>query len=648
MFVVQILGYGSVGGMEVSDVESALRVFGKSTFRLCQRELIECALHGRSCLGVMPTGFGKSLCYQLPAWMMPGITLVISPLIALMKDQVASLKAIGVSAARFDFTLSAEEKDEMFAQVLHGMVKILFLAPESLESAWVRAMVSQCSISMLVVDEAHCLSEWGHSFRPDYLSIPGFVKKYGIKPVMTLTATATKNVCDDLCRQFEIRQDCVFRLPPYRSNIWRGVKMLIECEKFSFLSELLRDGASLPAIVYVRSRKDADELAAELIKLGISAKSYHAGMNAESRFIVQNEFLNDSLQVMVATIAFGMGIDKANVRMVVHYHPPTSIEAYVQESGRAGRDGEPAKSWVMLSSADVVAVENRLYAGVPDREGLYGLLSRLARPGQLIFSNYEVTTAYDLPETTVEFVLYELKNRGFLHELSKGYKYYKVRPLFGMEDILCGRANEEISHLRWLNEHREGEVMDLAIQLNLSWSETCHWLDEVALSGEWKVEYRQKALELKSDGFVLDEMVQWFDNYVADSLFQGLARWKGFLNLWQTGMCQNRQIDIYFGFSENAEACAHCASCVGELPQKLDSPHYVPCLSLEHRQELMQLLLKHKVALGRPSQLVRFLLGISTPASLRARLWNHPLYGSQASAMWGDLIMEAKALFGHR
>ncbi len=634
--------------MELCDVESALCVFGKLTFRPLQRELIECVLHGRSCLGVMPTGFGKSLCYQLPAWIMPGMTLVISPLIALMKDQVASLKAIGISAARFDSTLSAEERDELFAQLVQGAVKILFLAPESLESNFVRTIVSQCSISMLVVDEAHCLSEWGHSFRPDYLAIPGFVKKHGIKPVMTLTATATKNVCDDLCRQFEIRQDSVFRLPPYRSNIWRGVKTMPECEKLSSLTKMLREGASLPAIVYVRSRKDADELATELSKLGFSTKSYHAGMNAESRFIVQNEFLNNSLDVLVATIAFGMGIDKANVRMVVHYHPPTSIEAYVQESGRAGRDGEPAKSCVFLSSSDAVVVENRLYAGLPDREGLHGFLSMLARPGELIFSNYEVTTGYDLPETAMEFVLYELKNRGYIHELSKGYKYYKVRPLFVMEDILCGREKDEIAHLRWLNEHREGEVIDLAMQLNLSWHDARQWLDEVALSGEWKVEYRQMGLEIKSDGFLLDEVMKWFDKHFEDSLHQGLARWQEFLNLWKSEMCQNRQIDLYFGFTEYGPSCAHCASCLGELAQKFDSHQDVLCLPVEHRLELMQLILKHKLALSRPSQLVRFLLGISTPASLRARLWSHPLFGSQASAMWEDLITEAKVLFGHR
>ncbi|WP_418178088.1 RecQ family ATP-dependent DNA helicase, partial [Akkermansia sp.] len=416
--------------MHSSPLEDTLRLFGKERFRPMQRELMECALAGRSCIGILPTGSGKSLCYQIPAVLGDGVTVVVSPLIALMRDQVAGLEKLGVAAARYDSSLAEEEKGALLDSLKSGAVRLLFAAPESLESPWMRQAMEFVSPGLFVVDEAHCLSEWGHSFRPDYLGLPVFFKKHGFRSVMALTATATERVCRDLAALFDVQEDCIFRAAPYRANIFRQAEVLKEQDKTARLVQFLKEDGHRPAVVYIRTRKDAENLSYELGKAGFSVKSYHAGMPPETRGLVQDEFLAGAADVLVATIAFGMGIDKPDVRSVVHYHPPASLEAYVQESGRAGRDGLPSFSLVMLSGRDGVAVVNRLHAAEPERHGVKGLASLLSRRGEHIVSLYEASAVHDLPDVAVDRMLFDLKRSGSVREQGMGYKYYTVRPLF--------------------------------------------------------------------------------------------------------------------------------------------------------------------------------------------------------------------------
>ena len=319
-----------------------------------QRELVECALEGRSCIGILPTGSGKSLCYQIPAVLGNGLTVVVSPLIALMRDQVAGLEKLGVAAARYDSTLAEEDKAALMDRLKSGGVRLLFAAPESLESPWIQQVMELVPPGLFVVDEAHCLSEWGHSFRPDYLGLPVFFRKHGFRSVMALTATATEQVCRDLAGLFGVSDECIFRAAPYRANIFRQVETLKDQDKTARLVELLKEGGRRPAVVYTRTRKDAENLSYELGKAGFSVKSYHAGMPPETRGLVQDEFLAGTADVLVATIAFGMGIDKSNVRFVVHYNMPKNMESYYQEAGRAGRDGEPSECILLYGGQDVV------------------------------------------------------------------------------------------------------------------------------------------------------------------------------------------------------------------------------------------------------------------------------------------------------
>lgn len=631
--------------MEFTSLEDALHLFGKEQFRPMQRELIECALSGKSCIGVFPTGFGKSLCYQIPAVLDTRLTIVVSPLIALMRDQVAGLKKLGIAAAKYDSSLEDEKKRCLASELQEGVVRVLFVAPESLESLWLQQVLTRVTPGLLVVDEAHCLSEWGHSFRPDYLRLPSFFKEYRFRSVMALTATATEPVCRDLASLFDVHEDCIFRIAPYRKNIFRRVETMDWKDKTARLVDFLKEHTHRPAVVYVNSRKIAESLSYQLCIAGFASKCYHAGMSQETRSLVQDEYLVGVIDVLVATIAFGMGIDKPDVRSVVHYHPPASLEAYVQESGRAGRDGLPAFSFVMLSSCDEISIVNRLCASEPDCRGVKGLVTLLSRKGRHIISLYEASVIYDLPSVAIDRILFDLKCSNLIYERSKGYKYYKVNPLFNMDEILEGREREECSRLQWLEAHRDGELERLSIEWGISWEEVYAWFVELALSGEWKVDFRQIAIELESVGFDSDEITDRLGNYFSQARQNGLKRWEMCFSALTTSSCLNRTLDAYFGFRESHEPCGHCPGCCDCVPDTLTKFDQEP-IKAELRAAVTMLVEQRNPALSRSTQLSRFLLGIASPATMRARLWRHHLYGAMSDRRWEDVWIEAKALLG--
>ncbi len=612
--------------MNDSQQKEILRTFGLAQLRPGQSTLIDNALAGVNTLGVLPTGHGKSLCYQAAALLLGGTTVVVSPLIALMRDQVQSLQCRGIAAARFDSTLEEEARAALLEDVAAGRVRLLFVAPESLESPALLEALSRAQLSLFVVDEAHCVSEWGHSFRPDYLKLPAWCRARGFNCVMALTATATLRVQVDLCRAFSIESRHVVAHSPYRQNITRLVAAPEDRE--AALLDFLKLSAHRPAIVYTRTRKGAEQLAGVLQQAGLHAACYHAGQNAELREQRQDSFLANTHDVLVATIAFGMGVDKPDVRSVVHFNAPGSPEAYLQESGRAGRDGKPSTSLVLLHGADLRDAHNRICAAEPDAEGVLRAVRMLMPVGTRAVSLWELGTTCDVPDDVAMRALELLQKSGSVRVGERGYKYYKVKALFPMSTILDGREASETKRLQWLDRHREGEVEEAAAAWDCSYAEALAQLRECEAAGEWKLTLRQQALFLASIGTADARCVaaELTAGYSRRTVAEHGRQEKVVDILRGACGCINAALEQYFT-NETRPPCGHCAACLASLPSAI--PVAEPGPPPPPASELPEF--------AREAQRRRFLLGLSSPGSMARRLWAHEHYGCCSAAEWEEL-----------
>ncbi len=608
-----------------------LAQFGKSELRNGQRQLIGLVLAGQNALGVLPTGHGKSLCYQAAAELLGGISLVVSPLIALMRDQCEALKSMGIAAARFDSTLEQEERSSVLGSVTNGELRLLFVAPESLENRELQQTLAGIRISLFVVDEAHCVSEWGHSFRPDYLKLPALQQQLRPHATLALTATATPRVQQDLGQAFGIPAANRIVLPPYRPNITRICQPVQE--RMPALLAHLEQEKSLPAIIYCRTRKETEWLAGELSTRGYPAAHYHAGLPADQREQLQDAFLRNEITVLVATIAFGMGIDKPDVRSVVHWSTPSSPEAYLQESGRAGRDGAPCTSLILLHAPDLVEARNRILAAEPDAEGVLRCVRWLIPAGQRVVSLWELGTGCDVPDDVPTRALMAMEESVRIE--SKGCKYYKVKPLFPLSTITDGRAAAECARLRWLDSHREGEVEDAALAWGCTFAEAVDYLYECEAAGEWKLTMRQQALYLQQvPGAPVPDA-----RSVAAGLSAAftrrreadLARQRAIVNMLLAPTCLNDALEHYFMESPRP-ACGHCTACLGltvPLPPVPELPPYAPADFCTPEKPMPEF--------DRPAQRRRFLLGLLSPGLMARRLWSHPAYATATGHPWETL-----------
>jgi ATP-dependent DNA helicase RecQ len=327
-------------------------VFGYENFRGHQAAAIETALAGRDALVLMPTGGGKSLCYQVPALLRDGVGVVVSPLIALMQDQVRALNELGVEAAFLNSSMDRQEQDAVVERLRAGRIQLLYVAPERLVQAHTQALLAEVPLSVIAIDEAHCVSQWGHDFRRDYLSLDALAQRFPGVPRMALTATATPLVREEIVQRLALSEPGIFVSPFDRPNIRYLVQPKTDTRRQ--LTQFLRGHAGEAGIVYCLSRKKVESIASALQDEGYNALPYHAGLSGEMRAEHQHRFLAEEAVIIVATIAFGMGIDRPDVRFVAHLDLPKSIESYYQETGRAGRDGEPAEAWMIYGLQDVV------------------------------------------------------------------------------------------------------------------------------------------------------------------------------------------------------------------------------------------------------------------------------------------------------
>jgi len=330
--------------------ETLKKYFGYDVFRPLQKEIIQRVIEKEDCLVLMPTGGGKSLCFQLPALLQDGLTIVVSPLISLMKDQVDALTANGIRAAYINSSLTHTEITDIIERIKNGTTKILYIAPERLAVPQFAELIQSLPIRLFAIDEAHCISEWGHDFRPDYRNLNKLRTTFPNIPIIALTATATQQVREDIVKQLNLPAPHIFTSSFNRENL--SYEVLPKKDSFHTILSLIDLYPKESVIIYCFSRKDTEALATKLIAQGHNAGTYHAGLTADRRRENQERFIRDDIHIMVATIAFGMGIDKPDVRLVIHHSLPKSIEGYYQETGRAGRDGLPARCVLLYSAAD--------------------------------------------------------------------------------------------------------------------------------------------------------------------------------------------------------------------------------------------------------------------------------------------------------
>lgn len=426
-----------------SDLSAALsRHFGFSGFRPGQEEIVRSVLEGRNTVAVMPTGAGKSLCYQLPAMLLPGTCLVVSPLVALMKDQVDALTAKGIPATFVNSSIGEEERAQRIQGIREGRFKLVYVAPERFRSPNFIRAIQETTLSLYAVDEAHCISQWGHDFRPDYMQL-GRVRRALMPPrTLALTATATPEVRADIVRVLRMKDPHVFVAGFDRPNLFfQAVEVEDERSKFREVLRACRLGGG---VVYCATRRDVERVATKLADQGVYALAYHAGMTEEGRRRIQDAFMAEDDAVVCATNAFGMGVDKPGLRFVAHWSLPRSIEAYYQEAGRAGRDGEPALALLLFRESDVRLQQRMIFGSYPSRELFQKLWKRLLEEGEgpitaspkeladRVGSSYEVASA-----------LKHLEAAGQLRRIPGGYVLtHQGRLELDVEEIARRRRHE--------------------------------------------------------------------------------------------------------------------------------------------------------------------------------------------------------------
>lgn len=618
--------------------------FGYDNFRPGQEAVISHLLDARSAAAVFPTGGGKSICYQLPALLLPGVTLVVSPLIALMKDQIDALTRRGIAAARLDSSLDADAYRQVMEQLRDGSLRLLYVAPERFNNERFRAAIARVPVSLFAVDEAHCISEWGHNFRPDYLKLAGFAREIGAERVLALTATATPPVLEDIRRVFDIAPECAVRTGFYRPNLTLLSSVVSRDERDGVLLERLAARSAGPTIVYVTLQKSAEAVAQRLAAVGWPARAYHAGMKPEERAAVQEWFMASSQAVVVATIAFGMGVDKADIRYVYHYNPPKSLENYAQEIGRAGRDGEPSVCELLFCPDDLNVLENFIFGDTPDGAALHSLVRDIfGQEAEFDLSLHELANQHDIRPLVLRTLLTYLELERYIEGGTPFYSQYKFKPQLSSAEILGRFTGERRAFLAalfkqaskgrsWLTLDAEAAAAALGTPRERV-VRALDWLGEQGLlelqaAG---VRHRYRRLRAPEDaGRLAAELHERMARREAGEL----ERLRQVCNLVGTEGCHTAILAAHFGEALDGP-CGHCSGCReegGGTPDRAAA--YIP----EHLRDALQALLAEKGnVLGTPRAITRMLCGISSPRLSRARLGSHELFGALAEVPFAQV-----------
>ncbi|WIX33892.1 RecQ family ATP-dependent DNA helicase [Salinicola sp. JS01] len=658
------------------------RVFGFDDFRGGQGAVIERVIGGRSTAAIFATGAGKSLCYQLPALHLPHLTLVVSPLLALMQDQLGFLQRHGVAAASIDSTQDRDTVREIMERARRNELKILMVSVERLKNERFRHFLRQIAISLLVVDEAHCISEWGHNFRPDYLKLPDYQREFDIPQALLLTATATPAVIADMRDKFAIAAEDVITTGFHRPNLELLVEPVPADERLEALAAWLapqqQPGAAAPTIVYVTLQHSAEQVARDLSARGIAARAYHAGLDSETREAIQQGFMHGELACIVATIAFGMGIDKGDIRNVVHYDLPKSIENYSQEIGRAGRDGKPSRCLTLAGRDGLRVLENFVYGDTPERAGIRHVLGEIAAAGAGPERQWPVllnTLSRDsnvrlLPLKTL---LVRLEMHGVIAPRYAYLAEYRLRYVEPAEALVARFEGERADFVRLIVDNvpmaRTWGTVDFE---RLYQAGAAAGIDASRGRVITALEYFQEkgwvVLEAKRMTDVYEVLTPEFDiDGLSETLLaeyqareaSEIARLHAMLDLFESTTCLTWRLAAYFGEAppagttgcghsvQAARGCGHCSVCHGHIARLPPAPPLPEPDAQTLQQALAPFITHHRDTLGEapgPQRMAHFLCGLAMPLFTPLKARKLPGYARFEAYPYAEIRTRCEAL----
>ena len=617
------------------------KYFEFNSFKKGQEEVILKIMKGQSAAAIFPTGAGKSLCYQLPAMFLLGITLVVSPLLSLMKDQLDFLLEHNISAARLDSTLDRKEYNEVLEKAKNGQLKILMISVERFKNERFRYNLRKMNISLLVIDEAHCISEWGHNFRPEYLKLPVYQKEFGIKQVLLLTATATQQVVNDMCGKLNVPRENVIVTGFYRENLFLQITPTNEAEKGEKLIRRIKESPGAPTIVYVTLRKTAEKVAELLCLNEINAHPYHAGMKNEERELIQNRFMSGELNCIVATIAFGMGIDKENVRRVIHYDLPKCIESYSQEIGRSGRDGEKSFCEVLANKDNVNILENFIYGDTPEKDSIYKLLYNIKHNDGF---TWEVKLKTLSNELNIRFLplktlLVYLDMEGiitpkstYFEEYSFKYNCQRQQPVDIINNFQGERKRFVSAIIEQCNTKKTWTYVDIQgimsryntdrrrIITALEYFEKRGWFNELQAKQAIEV------YDIKSRDFDVERITEKIYNLFKSREEHEIKRIHHMIRFFENDSCLSKGLAEYFGENIEKERCGHCSYCKSGKVTIQKTTELCPFCDFDFEEiskEFIGVLGEHFSILN----LTKFLCGIYTPVFSKLKIRELPYFG---------------------
>jgi ATP-dependent DNA helicase RecQ len=615
------------------------QVFGYRQFRPGQEAAVSAVLAGRSAAAIFPTGSGKSLCYQLPALLLPHLTLVVSPLLALIQDQLAFLQRHGIAAASIDSAQSRDDVADVMSRARSGELKILMISVERLKNERFRHFIAQVPISLLVVDEAHCISEWGHNFRPDYLKLPDYQREFNIPQTLLLTATATPQVIADMQAKFAIAPNDVVTTGFYRPNLTLSVEPIPGRDKRRRLVQWLGERAGQPSIVYVTLQKTAEFVAAHLAQNGIPAQAYHAGLPHDKRESIQRQFMDGRLNCIVATIAFGMGIDKSDIRNVVHFDLPKSIENYSQEIGRAGRDGAESQCLVLANRDSLNVLENFVYGDTPEREGIRRVLEDLLNArndGQWEFLLLPLSDMSNIRQLPLKTLLVQLELRGIIAPRYSYFAEYRFKYLIEPEHLVQRFQGERQQFVQALVETSSRARTWATVNFDAMYQQyqadrarVVTALDFFQEKGWIELESKQmtEVYSLLVTDFDSDALSEELHDYFVHHETTEVARIHAMLDLFASDQCLAHRLSQYFGDEQAPQHCRHCSVCAGNVAHLPEPAELTPLEQQDFDGLCGEFITRHMHARGHdPSVecLTRFLCGISVPLFTRLKARNTP------------------------